>query len=107
MTLRLDVVHEQGPWRFALVCETTLRAHVLGQGLFASGGKRPVAVVFHDGEDLTAMDMRGRELDVATLDRDCPGLLATFEGNQTSGDQSMLGPAGTIPRGLRNADGEK
>ena len=107
MTLRLDAVQSRGRWRFAVLCETAVRAHSLGGGVFATGSKRPVAVVFHDGAALTAMDFRGRPLDVATLEQECPGLSAAFGEDQASGDQSMSGPAGTMPSGLRNSEGEK
>lgn len=107
MTLTLDPVRTQGRWRLAVMSETVVRARALGAGIFASGSKRPVAVIFHDGEVFHAMDLRGRPLDVATLEEGCPGLRAAFGPDQGSSDQSMSGPAGTMPSGLRNSDGEK
>lgn len=107
MTLKLDRIRSHGDWRFAVLCETSVRAHRLGGGLFGTGSKRPVAVVFHDGAALTAMDFRGRALDVETLEQDCAGLSAAFGPDQGSGDQSISGPAGTMPKGLRNSEGEK
>lgn len=107
MTLRLDPVRARGSWRVAVLCETVVRARAAGGGVFASGSKRPVAVLVRDGEGLHAMDLKGRPLDVATLEQGCPGLSAAFGVDQASGDQSMSGPAGTMPRGLRNSDGEK
>ncbi|WP_413720664.1 hypothetical protein [Silicimonas sp. MF1-12-2] len=107
MSLRLDAVQTHGGWRFAVLCEAVVRARHLGGGIFGTGTKRPVAVVFHDGETLTAMDFRGRALDVETLERNCPGLSAAFAEDQGSGDQSIKGPAGTMPKGFRSSDGEK
>ena len=48
-----------------------------------------------------------KPLDVATLEQDCPGLSAAFGEDQASGDQSIRGPAGTMPSGLRSSEGEK
>jgi hypothetical protein len=107
MTLRLEPVRSHGRWRFALVCETVVRAHGGSGRIHGSGSKKPVAAVFHDGERLSAMDFRGRTLDVATLELACPGLSAAFDADQVSGDQSISGPAGTMPSGLRSSDGEK
>ena len=70
MSLRLDAVQTHGGWRFAVLCEAVVRARHLGGGIFGTGSKWPVAVVFHDGETLTAMDFRGRALDVETLEVD-------------------------------------
>jgi hypothetical protein len=78
VALKLDPVQARGRWRLAVVCEVTARARGDRGGVFASGGKRPVAVVVHDGAGLEAMDLKGRSLDVETLARDCPGLLAAF-----------------------------
>lgn len=107
MALKLDPVRVQGERRLAVICEVTSRVNADRDGVYASGGKRPVAVVFHDGAALEAMDMRGRPLDVETLARDCPGLLDAFGDDQASGDQSISGPAGTMPSGLRSSEGEK
>ena len=107
MTLILDPVRASGDWSVAVLSETVIRARQAGGGVFATGSKRPVAVVVHDGAALHAMDLKGRPLDVTTLEEGCPGLRAAFCVDQVSGDQSMSGPAGTIPSGLRNSDGEK
>ncbi len=107
MTLRLDPVRTQGRWRVSVISETRVRAKDAGGGIYGAASKRPVAVVVHDGESLHAMDLRGRTLDVATLEEGCPGLRAAFGADQASGDQSISGPAGTMPSGLRSSDGEK
>lgn len=79
MTMTPDKVRTHGDWRFTIVSETLSKAQVVGQGVFASGGKWPVAAVFHDGEAFTAFDMRGRPMDMDKLLRKCPDLLSAFD----------------------------
>ena len=85
MTLVLDIAHRDDGSRVAVACEVQIRAHSIGCGFFGRASKIPVAVLMHDGSALTAMDMKGRQLDVETLGKECPGLLDAF------GTTDMLG----------------
>ena len=78
MTLVLDTVRRTGGLRVAVACEVQVRAHSIGRGIIGRARKVPVAVLMHDGAALTAMDMKGRQLDVATLGEECSGLLDEF-----------------------------
>ena len=78
MTLVLDSLRREDGWQIAVACEVRVRTHLLNNGVVGRATKTPVAVVMFDGASLTAMDMKGRQLDVATLGKECPGLLDVF-----------------------------
>ena len=78
MTLVLDIAPGAGGLRVAVACDVEVHAHSIGRRIVGRASKFPVAVLMHDGTELTAMDMKGRQLDVATLGKECPGLLDAF-----------------------------
>ena len=78
MTLVLDIARRDDGLRVAVACEVQVRVHSIGGGIVGRASKIPVAVLMYDGIEPTGMDLKGRQLDVATLGKEFPGLLDGF-----------------------------
>ncbi len=83
MTLHLDPPRIRGPIRIAVLCERVREVSVWPGGVTGRFGKTPAAVLLAEGDRLTAVDLAGRRLDIATLEAACPGLVAAMRGANT------------------------
>lgn len=78
MTLHLDPPRNHGHVRIAVLCERDREVIAWLGGVVGWVGKTPAAVLFAEGGRLTAVDLAGRRLDIATLEAASPGLVAAM-----------------------------
>ena len=82
--MRLDPPFRRGDVTVAVLCDIRVSAHRFHGSFVVSGRKTPVAVLIDDGAGLTATDLRGRFLDLASLEADCPGLTEAMRASDLS-----------------------
>lgn len=80
--MRLDPPVRRGGVTVAVLCDIRIIARRFGGAFAVSGRKTPVAVLVDGAEGLIATDLRGRTLDVASLEEDCPGLRAAMRARE-------------------------
>ncbi len=80
MTLRLEPAIDVGGWRAAALCEQAIAVACAGGAMVATAHKRPVAILLAREGVVTAFAPDGLALDVADLERRCPGAVEAVTG---------------------------
>jgi len=77
MTVALDQMVTVGPLRIMVICECKVAAHQSEGAIFASGHKRPVAILIRHGAALDAFGLEGDAMTPKQVETLCPGAYRT------------------------------
>jgi len=78
MSRRLEGPRTVGSLRVGAIAETCIRPLRVAGTVAVAGWKRPLAVLFASGGEVTAFDLHGAPLDPEAVEALCPGACAAM-----------------------------